>query len=284
MSRNLGYSVAANPQTKAKFRTKKGASGRRSETLFVASLEKGFRILEAFRESPGDLGLTEIAERTGLDKSAAQRFTNTLQELGYLDKDPRSRRYRPAVKLLDMSFTYMRHSHLSEVAVARLIAASKVYGTTVNLCLLDDTEIIYTVRIPHENTAFLATVPGRRLPAFCTAGGTIILAFRPEEEMIAVVDASDRKPITDATIVERDAVLARIADARSLGYGIGVSQALPNEISVAAPVLDEQGMAIAAVQIPVYMPPWTEDEVREKLAPLAIETARAISGYIGGHA
>jgi len=256
----------------------------RAETLFVASLEKGFRILDAFRDAPGDLGLTEIAARTGLDKSAAQRFTNTLQELGYLDKDPRSRRYRPAVKLLDLSFTYMRHSRLAEVAAARLIAASKVFGTTVNLCVLDGTEIIYTVRIPHEKTAFLATVPGRRLPAFCTAGGTVILAFRPEDEMIAVVDASDRQPITDMTITDRSAVLARIAETRAQGYGIGISQALPNEISIAAPVLDEHGLAIAAVQIPVYMPPWSETEARSKLAPLAIETARAISGSIVGHA
>ena len=52
-------------------------------TLFVSSLEKGFRVLEAFREAPGDLGITEVALRTGLDKSAAQRFTNTLYQLGY---------------------------------------------------------------------------------------------------------------------------------------------------------------------------------------------------------
>ena len=70
-------------------------------TLFVSSLEKGFRVLEAFREAPGDLGLTEIALRTGLDKSAAQRFTNTLYQLGYLEKDPRSRRYRPAARLME---------------------------------------------------------------------------------------------------------------------------------------------------------------------------------------
>ena len=110
-------------------------------------------MLEAFREAPGDLGLTEIALRTGLDKSAAQRFTNTLHQLGYLEKDARSRRYRPASRLMDFSYTFLHQNRLAEVAVLRLINASKVHGTTVNLCEMIDTNIIYTVRIPTAGPA-----------------------------------------------------------------------------------------------------------------------------------
>ena len=252
----------------------------RSGTLFVGSLEKGFRVLEAFRQAPGDLGLTEISARTGLDKSAAQRFTNTLHQLGYLEKDPRTRRYRPAARLLDMSYTYLHQNRLAETAIARLIEASKVYGTTVNLCELIDIDIIYTVRIPHQKANFPSTVPGRRMPAYCTSGGTSILAFRPMAEAEAIVDASNRTPITNDTITERSAVMARIKEAREKGYGIGVGQALTNEVSVAAPVLNQLGYAVAAVQIPVYMPQWTPDEAREKIAPLVMETARSISGSL----
>lgn len=252
----------------------------RSGTLYVGSLEKGFRVLDAFREAPGDLGLTEIAARAGLDKSAAQRFTNTLHQLGYLEKDPRTRRYRPAVRLLDLGYTFMHQNRLAETAIARLIEASKVYGTTVNLCELIDTDIIYTVRIPHQKANFPSTVPGRRMPAYCTAGGTAILAFRPSAEAEAIVDATDRAALTSETIVERPAVMARIAETRENGYGIGVGQALTNEISVAAPVLNQLGYAVAAVQIPVYIPQWTPEEVRTKIAPLVMETARSISGSL----
>ena len=119
-----------------------GGEQNKAGTLFVSSLEKGFRVLEAFREAPGDLGLTEIALRTGLDKSAAQRFTNTLHQLGYLEKDARSRRYRPASRLMDFSYTFLHQNRLAEIAVVRLINASKVHGTTVNLCEMIDTNII----------------------------------------------------------------------------------------------------------------------------------------------
>ena len=55
---------------------------------------------------------------------------------------------------------------------------------------------------------------------------------------------------------------------RDQGYGFGVGQAVPHEISVAAPVLDSRGYAVAAVQVPVYLPQWSAEEARAKIAPL----------------
>ena len=249
-------------------------------TLFVSSLEKGFRVLEAFREAPGDLGITEVALRTGLNKSAAQRFTNTLYQLGYLEKDARSRRYRPALRLMDLSYTFLHQNRLAEIAVVRLIDASKIYSTTVNLCEMINTDIIYTVRIPHSRASYPATVPGRRMPAFSTSGGTVILAFRPADEVASIIAASERRAITSNTITDVDAIMGRIDEARDQGYGFGVGQALPQEISVAAPVLDSRGYAVAAVQVPVYLPQWSVEEARAKIAPLVMETARSISGVL----
>lgn len=250
----------------------------KQDTLFVTSLEKGMRVLDAFRGPRESLGITEIAEAVSMDKSAAQRFTNTLHRLGYLERDPQTRRYRPAIKLLDFSFTYLQHDRLAEIAVARLIEAGKVHGTTVNLCVLTGTDIIYTVRILHQNASYQATIPGRRVPAYCTAGGTAILAFRPHDEAVAIVDNSKMVKYTEHTTIDRAATMRRIAEAREHGYGVSVGQLLSNEISVAAPILDNRRHGVAAVHIPVYRPKWSLEAAVEKLAPLAMETAQSISG------
>ncbi|MEK9752747.1 MAG: IclR family transcriptional regulator [Rhodospirillaceae bacterium] len=252
----------------------------KQDTLFVSSLEKGMRVLDAFRGPRDSLGITEIAEATNMDKSAAQRFTNTLHRLGYLERDPHTRRYRPAIKLLDFSFTYLQHDHLAEVSVARLIEAGKVHGTTVNLCVLAGTDIIYTVRIPHQKASYAATIPGRRVPAFCTAGGLAILAFRPADEAAAIVEASNRVKYTQSTITDRATTMKRIAAVRDQGYAVSVAQLLLNEISIAAPVLDSSRRGVAAVHIPVYQPQWSLEAALDKLAPLAMETARSISGTL----
>ncbi len=181
------------------------AGNKRSDTLFVASLEKGFRVLRAFSKGHRelnlrDLSLAEIARISGLDKSAAQRFTNTLVQLGYLDKDPQTRRYRPAVGLADFYFAYVLCNRLAESAMPRLIEASKIYNTTVNLCVRDGTEIIYTIRVPNEKATFPATIAGRRMPAYCTAGGVVMLAHSPAETVEDVLANSERKARTSKTV------------------------------------------------------------------------------------
>ncbi|RMF00269.1 MAG: IclR family transcriptional regulator [Alphaproteobacteria bacterium] len=257
--------------------------GKTADTLFVGSVEKAFAVLRAFRAGQRDLGLrdlslSQISQLSGLDKSASQRFTNTLVELGYLEKDPQTRRYRPAIGLTEFYYTYIVSNRLAEIAMPRLIEASKAFGTTVNLCEPSGTEIVYTIRVPHEKAFFRATVPGRRMPAYCTASGIVMLAHRPEAEMEAILKASQYRPITRWTVTDPAEARERIEAARRDGYAVCAQQAIIHEISTAAPVLNSEGRAFAAVQVPVYMPEWDEDSVREKIVPLVIETARAISG------
>lgn len=254
----------------------------RSDTLFVSSLEKGFRVLRVFRQAQRELGLrdlslTEIAKLAELDKSAAQRFTNTLVKLGYLNKNPHTRRYSPAIGLADFYYTYVLSNRIAEIAMPRMIEASKKFDTTVNLCELSGSDIVYTIRIPHEKARYEATVPGRRVPAFCAAGGVVILANRPAEEQSQILADSNFRSYTDYTITDPGAVRTRIDAARLNGFDIGKSQIILHELSTAAPVFNSEGHAVAALQIPVYMPDWTLEAARKKIVPLAIETARAIS-------
>lgn len=252
-------------------------------TLYVGSVEKAFAVLKALRQGQrrlglADLSLAQITELSGLDKSAAQRFSNTLVELGYLEKDPHTRRYRPGLALVEHYYTYIVSNRLAEIAMPRLIGASKVHGTTVNLCEPLGTDIVYTIRVPHEGSFFRATVPGRHVPAFCTAPGLAILAHRPAEEVDAVLAASDMTPMTEWTVTDPKKVRKRIEDTRRDGYAMSVQQIMAHEISTAAPVLNNEGRAFAAVQIPVYMPRWTVERTKEKIVPLVLDTARMISG------
>lgn len=253
------------------------------DTLYVSSVEKGFTVLHAFRKGQRELGLrdlslSQISEITGFDKSASQRFTNTLVELGYLEKDQRTRRYRPGVELLELGYTYLVSSRLSEIATSRLIAASKVYGTTANLSVQHGPNVVYVVRIPQENTPFRVTLIGRRIPMFSASAGIVMLARQSDKEIEDSFSSWEFKALTEWTVTDPKKVWDRIETARRDGFAIGVQQSLPEEISTAAPVLNSEGKAIAAVQIPVYMPHWTVEMAREKIAPLVMETARAISG------
>jgi IclR family pca regulon transcriptional regulator len=249
---------------------------------YVASVGKCFQVLKAFRRGQTelrqrDLGLTEICKLSGLDKSAAQRFSETLVTLGYLEKDPNTRRYRPGIALIDFYYTFMVSHRLAQIAMPILIEASKVYDTTVNLCELEGTDAIYTVRIPQARASYGTMLAGRRVPAFCTAPGTVILAHMPKDEAEAVLAASDLRKITDHTLTDMGDLRRQMEEARRNGYHVSDRQSQTHNVSTAAPVLRQDGRAVAAVHIPGYAPQWDLQSVQEKLVPLAVDTARRIS-------
>ncbi len=245
-----------------------------SSALYVGSLEKGFRVLAAFSDDFPSLGVTEIALRTGLDKSAAQRFSNTLHQLGFLEKDPVTRRYRPARKLMELGYTYLRHSALGAVAMPRLIEAGSVYSTTMNLAERDDTDMIYTVRIPHQKAAYAATVPGRRVPAFCTATGQAVLSRLNDDEVAQIIERSNLVKRMPDTIIDIDKIHAAITRTRKQGFAITYEQLLPREIGAAAPIVDYRGRPHCRRAYSAYTPGWSVAKARDKLGPLAIETRR----------
>ena len=256
------------------------SSGTKADTLFVGSLEKGFRVLGAFDDDHPSLGITEIALRTGLDKSAAQRFSNTLHHLGFLEKDAATRRYRPARRLMEFAHTYLRHSNIAATAMPRLIEAGNVYQTTVSLAEREDQDIIYTIRIPHQKAHYVATVPGKRRPMYCTSSGLSILSQLADDEVADIIRSSEMVKFRADTLATPEDVLRAVERTRKQGFAITTGQILSREIAISAPIVNPQGHPLGAVVIQVYKPVWSMAGARKKLAPLAVETADAISGAL----
>jgi DNA-binding IclR family transcriptional regulator len=238
-------------------------------------------VLYAFGEQRPSLGLTEIARAAGMDVSAAQRFVHTLHALGYLKKDERTRRYRLGVKLLDFAFFYQRSTGLSEIAIHDLVALGESASETVQMVERDGADVVYIARLPRRQVRLASGVVGTRMPAFCTASGRAILSMLPEADAASLIEHSDRRPLTPATLTDTAAILEKLREARRLGYAFIDGEATAGEMAVAAPVFDYAGTAFAAVGLAVSTARWTPHDVHAKLAPMAIDTARAISRALG---
>ncbi len=246
--------------------------------LFVGSLQRGFAILEAFGPDAPELGLTEIAQATGFDKSAAQRFTFTLHALGYLEKNAATRKYRLSLKSLGLSYAYLRAQPLIERATPYLADLRRQCRVRVDLSLLDDTEIVYVVRLQSRREAFGATLLGRRIPAFCSSGGRAMLSVMDEAEARDIVDRSNRRQLTPYTVTAPDAVMAEIATARAQGYALSLQECLVGEIVVSAPVVGLNGRPLAAVHVASTLADHDEAAMRDQFAVMARATARLIAG------
>ncbi|MCB5175171.1 MULTISPECIES: IclR family transcriptional regulator [Microvirga] len=254
----------------------------REDPLFINSLAKGLSVLKAFDGDWDALGLREIAARSGISMGAAQRITHTLVRLGYLQKDERTRRYRLKARILDFAYHYLHASPLYEVAIPFVAAARDECRETVNVAELDGPEVVAVIRMPSQRRMNPTSTIGRRLPAFCTAGGRAQLAWLPADELAGILDRTEFQARTPRTVTERVEVERRLALALQEGFALVDEEVNLGEIAVAAPILDGNGRPLAAVGVSTSTAHWTTDGARERLAPVVMETARRISRSLRG--
>jgi IclR family transcriptional regulator, pca regulon regulatory protein len=249
--------------------------------LFVASVEKAFRVLDLFKASQAELGLSEVAARSGIGKSAAQRFLYTLQMLGYLNQNPASKTFRLSSKLFELSASYIPEDLLRGKAEPILESANRRCEETLNLTILDGSEVTYILRFPSKHVVSVNLAVGTRLPAFCTAPGRILLAFADPK----VVNTALAKPLlvrrTEFTETDPAELREILRQVRRQGYSFCNQEAFIGDISIAAPVMNRGGEVVAAVNVAVPYPRWSVAKAQRQLVPVIKEIAREVSASLG---
>lgn len=245
--------------------------------LFVGSVEKAFRVLEAFSVSKRLMSIAEIARAADLDRSATQRLIHTLEQLGYISRVPDSTLYGLASKVLGLSYNYLRAKELVERASPHLLELSRSLGETTNLHELDGPDVVFLARFPGRHLLNVDFAVGFRVPAAFTASGTAILSKMTEAASRRVLQATTLNAVTPFTETAPEKLMARIRLAASLGYSIVQNQTMVGDISVAAAILDHGGRPIGAINISVPTTRWSLVSAEEKLAPHVQVAAAAIT-------
>jgi IclR family pca regulon transcriptional regulator len=250
--------------------------------LFVGSIARCFHVLEALNAAARAVSLTELAALAGVPRGAVQRITHTLKTLGYLKQHPRTRAYTLSGRMLEFGHTVLATDRLRERAYPVLEALNRSTGETVNLMEMEGDEIVYVARFPSVHAVSVDLHVGSRLPAFCTAAGRAMLARLDPAAATARLARMTRKPMTSRTVTDVAELKRRLADVRRQGYALNDQEAFVGDISVAAALVDADGETVGAINIAVPSPRWRVDDVRRKLAPQVVATARDISAELGG--
>lgn len=245
----------------------------------IQSVSRALSILELFSDKCPSLSVSEVAEQTGINRATCYRFCQTLRHLGYLEE--LGGRFRPGLKAVSLAHAALSSRELPELALPYLEKLRETVNETVNMGLLDDTEVVYVARVLSDHLIALRLYVGSRLPAYAASLGRAQLAFLPEDEAEAILDRSELKQITGHTIIDRRRLTAELKRTRSRGYALNDQEIASGLRGVAAPVLAASGRPIAAINISVPRPLDDPDEIKNVLAPEVMQTARDIGALAG---
>lgn len=252
-----------------------------SDRYYIEALGRGLHILETFTERTPSLSLTEISSAVGLDKSTVFRFAYTLEKLGYLRRDPETKRYQPGPGVLRLGYAALNSLGLREIAQPCLRALSVQTGETTNMTVRDGKEVVYIARHKTRQIIDINLHVGSRLPVYCTAMGKALLSDMSRDELHDLLDDGPYPALGPNTLTNLDALVAELEGVRRQGYAINDEELVAGLRSVAAPIRDGEGGIVAAINISVPSARVCRRELEERLAPMIRQAAREISLALG---
>ncbi|MFP4149454.1 MAG: IclR family transcriptional regulator [Nitriliruptoraceae bacterium] len=247
----------------------------------VQSIERAAAVLRLLAEAGRPLGVVEIASSLALAKGTAHGIIRTLHDVGFVDQDRRTGRYRLGAELQRLGSEPVDPNELRSLAMNWTDTLAARTRETVRIGVLGEHEavrIVHHVFRPDDSVQVLEI--GRTLPSHASALGKTLLAYTPGAA--AWLRGRTLEPYTARTITDGRSLAAQLSLIRERGWSADVEELTAGEASIAAPIRDAGGVVLGAVGV-TGAPTTICDggrNPRPKLALLVVTTARAITGEL----
>ena len=252
---------------------------RSTETVVsqVRSVSRAFAVLGAVAAGP--LGVTEIATRTQLAKSTVARLLETLETQGAVTQDADTR-YRLGPTVRSLAASTARGPDLRALARPELERLARRVGEATGLSVAEGVNVRYVEQVSTTHEIQVRDWTGTTAPMHAVSSGHVLLAALPRDQLRALLPAR-LEALTSRTITSRSDLEKRLGDVRRTGHAWVREEFAEGISSVAAPVTDGAGAAVAAVHIhgPSYRFPRAGSEAR--IAADLTAAARHISEQLG---
>jgi IclR family pca regulon transcriptional regulator len=215
---------------------------------FVTALARGLGVLLALSDKRRRMTIAQVSHRTGIPRAAARRSLHTLERLGFVAADD-ARRYYLRPRVLSFSHGYLSASPIAVLAQPVLDCLSESLGEACSLAVLDGDEIVYIARSSSSRIMSPALNVGRRLPAYCTSIGHVMLAYLPEDRLNDYLAHARLHPYTDYTPTSAEKLMPMLAAVRESGFAFASQLMEPRLCTLAVPVRDMAGHYVAGINV-----------------------------------
>jgi IclR family acetate operon transcriptional repressor len=182
------------------------------------SAGKALDLLFYLARTGGEVSLARLSRDTGMNKATALRYLSVLESRGVAER--RGTGWSLGLALFELG----AHVPLRSIVVERvrpfLERLARETGESANLACLSGGSAVYLDRAEADRSLRMRSVPGDRLPLYCTGVGKAILSLLPEERARAILGAGPLPKITERTLTDPEDVLKEAAKAREIGYGL----------------------------------------------------------------
>lgn len=254
----------------------------------VKSVATAFRIIDALQQHQA-LGVTDVAQETGIAKSSVFKHLDTLRYLGYVVKD--GEKYTLSLRWYQAGRTVRDGHEVLDAARTELDRLAQRTGETVSLVVEENGNAWYLYQVSQQPSPTAPTEEGRSIPAPLSVGGKAVYSYRPDEESRAllsendVVDGADQflaelRDLRDQRIVvERDSPRHGAFSAGSFEghrHVVGQDEPYHQLHSAAVPIRNTDNYGIAAIEVSGPEGSLHERRLDDEIVGLLVNAGKAV--------
>jgi len=245
---------------------------------FVASLERGLRVLQSFSREHPQMTLSEVAAVTELSAATARRSLHTLETLGYIGRTGRRFLLRP--KVLGLSAGYLGAINAEVVLQPYVQEVVNEVGGSSSVTILDDLDIVYLAHASQNRAIRLTAGAGARYPAYATAMGRVLLAYQPDAVVDAYLSRAKLRKLTEHTETNPSTLRKIFKQVRGKGYAVIQDELDYGLVSVALPIFGPGGIIVAAANCSDVTNRFDKDALVDKRLPTLRRAVRRIEAML----
>ena len=189
------------------------------KTYNVRAVERALQILSCFDGERAELGISDVAQATGLHKATSHRHLLTLANHGFLERTADGERFRLGLRLVELGMSALRGLDVRRAALPHMQQLTERFQESCTLSTFDRGRILFVEVVHSEHSLTIAARVGRQLPVHCTASGKLLLAFLPRGVAEPLVNKA-LAAHTERTITSAEQLREELGTIRQRGYAV----------------------------------------------------------------
>lgn len=239
----------------------------------VRAVERALDILLCFTAGT-DLAMSEIAEKVGLHKSTVHRMLATLEDRGFLERDPSSERYHLGMRMWELSAHLSRSDDQAVIWQPEMERLRDRLGETVSIYVRDGSERVRIQAVQSNQPVRRVAPVGARLPLYAGASSKVLIAY--SDRFVQEQIFGDPAWLLAIDLDHYKQQLEEIVDQ---GYATSFEEREPGVAALSAPIFNRHGQVAAALSVSGPASRLTMESMRE-YSPVLIEYAKRMGTMI----
>jgi IclR family pca regulon transcriptional regulator len=244
---------------------------------WIAGLEKGLTVIEAFDANHPRMTATEAGKRCGMTRTAARRYLKTLAHLGYLGTD--GKLYWLLPRILRLGHAFIESARLPKLVQPYLQRITSGTDEVAYLGVLDGDDTIFLARSGSPRHTSAGYWPGTRVPAQVTAAGMAVLCNLTDPEIDTWLQGRALPAFTSYTL-DAQGLRSGLLDFRKRGWALSEQQLELNYRGVAVPLLDRHNVAHGAISITMPINREEADHALMRVLPVMQDVAKTLRSLL----